>query len=159
MTEAEAARYEAPFEYVLKNVRPIRQQSRTTTRSWWLHERPRVEMRSAISGLPRFLCTARVTKHRLFVWLESPTLPDSATFVFARADDYSFGVLHSRLHEVWARAQGTQLRERESGFRYTPTTCFETFPFPTPTPVREVAIAEAACFVRLGVRENRPEFL
>jgi hypothetical protein len=26
--------------------------------------------------------------------------------------------------------QGTQLREKESGFRYTPTTCFETFPFP-----------------------------
>jgi hypothetical protein len=24
------------------------------------------------------------------------------------------------------------LRERESGFRYTPTTCFETFPFPWP---------------------------
>ena len=39
-------------------------------------------------------------------------------------------MLHSRLHEVWARALGTQLRERESGFRYTPTTCFETFPFP-----------------------------
>jgi hypothetical protein len=50
--------------------------------------------------------------------------------VFARTDDYSFGVIHSRFHEVWALAQGTQLREKESGFRYTPTTCFETFPFP-----------------------------
>jgi hypothetical protein len=28
--------------------------------------------------------------------------------------------------------QGTQLREKESGFRYTPSTCFETFPFPFP---------------------------
>jgi hypothetical protein len=71
-----------------------------------------------------------VAKHRLFVWLTAPTLPDSATFVFARSDDYFFGVLHSRVHEVWALAQGTQLREKESGFRYTPTTCFETFPFP-----------------------------
>jgi hypothetical protein len=49
-------------------------------------------------------------------------------------------VLHSRVHEVWARAQGTQLRERESGFRYTPTTCFETFPFPWP-PGHEPALA------------------
>ena len=39
-------------------------------------------------------------------------------------------MLHSRPHEVWARGLGTQLREVESGFRYTPTTTFETFPFP-----------------------------
>ena len=53
-------------------------------------------------------------------------------------------MLHSRFHEVWALAQGTQLREKESGFRYTPTTCFETFPFPRPTPAQEAAIAAAA---------------
>ena len=40
--------------------------------------------------------------------------------------------------------QGTQVRERESGFRYTPTTCFETFPFPHPTEAQRAAIAEAA---------------
>jgi hypothetical protein len=40
--------------------------------------------------------------------------------------------MHSRIHALWALAQGTQLREKESGFRYTPTTCFETFPFPFP---------------------------
>ena len=39
---------------------------------------------------------------------------------------------------------GTQLREKESGFRNTPTTCFETFPFPRPTPAQEAAIAAAA---------------
>jgi hypothetical protein len=39
---------------------------------------------------------------------------------------------------------GTQLREVESGFRYTPTTCFETFPFPHPTDTQRDAIAEAA---------------
>ena len=39
---------------------------------------------------------------------------------------------------------GTQLREVESGFRYTPTTCFETFPFPNPTDPQLAAIAEAA---------------
>jgi hypothetical protein len=33
---------------------------------------------------------------------------------------------------AWALAMGTQLREKESGFRYTPTSCFETFPFPWP---------------------------
>ena len=65
-------------------------------------------------------------------------LCNQQTLVFARDDDYFFGVLHSRIHEVWARRMGTQLREAESGFRYTPTTTFETFPFPWP-PGREPA--------------------
>src|SRR5271157_5333967 len=101
-------------------------------------------MRQALSPLTRFLATATVSKHRLFVWLQTPTLPDHQLIVFARADDYFFGTLHSQAHEAWARAQGTQVRERESGFRYTPTTCFETFPFPHPAPAQEAAIAAAA---------------
>ena len=38
----------------------------------------------------------------------------------------------------------TQLREKESGNRYTPTTCFETFPFPIATTEQEAGIACAA---------------
>ncbi|MEW6209906.1 MAG: type IIL restriction-modification enzyme MmeI [Acidobacteriota bacterium] len=101
-------------------------------------------MNTALEKVSRFIATPRVSKHRLFVWLEAPSYPDCQLIVFARSDDYFFGVLHSRMHEIWSRAQGTQVRERESGFRYTPTTCFETFPFPTPTPEQERAIAEAA---------------
>jgi type II restriction/modification system DNA methylase subunit YeeA len=88
--------------------------------------------------------TPEVAKHRLFVWRTPEYLCNQQTLAFARSDDYFFGVLHSRLHEVWARAQGTQLRERESGFRYTPTTCFETFPFPEPTEAQQAAIGAAA---------------
>jgi type II restriction/modification system DNA methylase subunit YeeA len=85
-----------------------------------------------------------VSKHRLFVWLDGETLPDHQLIVFARDDDYFFGVLHSSVHERWARGQGTQLREVESGFRYTPTRTFETFPFPEPTAAQRDEIAEAA---------------
>ena len=76
--------------------------------------------------------------------MENNTLADSATIAFARDDDYFFGVLHSRVHELWTRSQGTQLREVESGFRYTPTSTFETFPFPCPTPDQQAEIADAA---------------
>ncbi len=55
-----------------------------------------------------------------------------------------FGVLHSRVHEVWSRAQGTQVRERESGFRYTPTSCLETFSLPQPTADQSAGISSAA---------------
>ena len=98
-------------------------------------------MRAATVGLERIVVTSRVSKHRVFIWISSHTLPDSATIAFARDDDYFFGLLHSRLHELWARYKGTQLGPTS---RYTPTTTFETFPFPKPTPEQKEEIAAAA---------------
>ena len=141
MPEDQAALYEAPFEYTRVKVKPQRETSRSTISSWWLHERPRPEMRDALGNLDRFIVTPRVSKHRLFVWLDNRTLPDSATIAIAQDDDYTFGVLHSRFHELWALAMGTQLESRP---RYTPTTCFETFPFPEADNVQRHAIADAA---------------
>ena len=146
MTEAEAAQYEAPFEYIREKVKPTRIENKRAAYAnrWWIHGEARPEVRASCLVLTRYLATPRVAKHRLFVWLDGRVLPDSALIVFARSDDYFFGVLHSRLHEAWALAQGTQLREKESGFRYTPSTCFETFPMPHPTPAQEKVIADAA---------------
>jgi len=131
---ASAAPYQAPFERVSANVKPYRDQVRRQRHrvEWWRFAEIRQGFRAATQAQGRFLVTPRVAKHRVFTWLDSSALPDSAVVAFVRANDYSFGVLHCRIHEVWARAQGTQLRERESGFRYTPTTCLETFPFPWP---------------------------
>jgi type II restriction/modification system DNA methylase subunit YeeA len=149
MSLQDAALYEAPFEYIKQHVKPMRAIAKSgdcTGVDWWIHQRPRPEMREVIAKLKlrRFICTPRVSKHRLFVWLPSTTLPDCATIAIARDDDYTFGVLHSRVHELWSRGMGTQLREVESGFRYTPTTTFETFPFPEPTLDQRETIAEAA---------------
>ncbi len=141
----EAAQYEKPFEYVKMNVLPAREQRRDDYRGmWWQYARPRPEMRAALEGKSRYIATPGVSKHRLFVWMPISVLCNQGTLVFARDDDAFFGVLHSRVHEVWARAQGTQLREEESGCRYTPTTSFETFPMPKPTAEQEQAIAAAA---------------
>jgi hypothetical protein len=139
-----AALYEQPFEYVKKVVKPERaKNNRATYRErWWLHAESRPAMREAIKDLVRYVVTPRVSKHRLFKWVPSSALVDSATILFARDDDYFFGVLHSRIHELWARATGTQLREEESGFRYTPNTTFETFPFPWPPSKEPSKISE-----------------
>ena len=146
MLEVDAALYEAPFEYVVANVKPGRDDNRDAKfrNYWWLHGRPRIEMRQALASLPRYIGTSMVSRHRMFSYIDGDVLPDATIIVFARNDDYFFGVLHSRIHEVWARVMGTQLREAESGIRYTPTTCFETFPFPEPDYARRDAIAEAA---------------
>ena len=152
MREDQAALYQMPFEHVRENVKPERMENNREgyRLKWWVHGEPRPDLRAALAKLKRYIVTPRVSKYRVFEWLTVETIPDSATFSFARDDDYFFGVLHSRAHEVWARAQGTQLREVESGFRYTPTSTFETFPFPWP-PGKEPkssplvkAIAEAA---------------
>jgi hypothetical protein len=93
-------------------------------------------MRAGLEGLTRYICTPRVSKHRLFVWQPQSVLPDSATAVIARADDATFGVLHSRFHELWSLRLGTSLEDRP---RYTPTTTFETFPFPAGLTPRDTA--------------------
>jgi MmeI, DNA-methyltransferase domain/MmeI, helicase spacer domain/MmeI, N-terminal domain/MmeI, target recognition domain len=128
-----AAQFEAVFAYVEAHVRPMRKMARSgdaTGVPWWIHQRPRPDMRTGIGKLPRSIVSPNLTKHRVFAFLPFHVLPDHQLIVFARADDYFFGVLHSSIHELWARRMGTQLREVESGFRYTPTTCFETFPLP-----------------------------
>jgi hypothetical protein len=146
MSESEAAQYEAPFEYVKANVKPMRAQNKRKlyAERWWIHGEARPEVRASCMSLPRYLATPRVSKHRLFAWLDRSVLPDCQLIVFAHSDDYFFGILHSRVHEAWALAQGTQLREKESGFRYTPTTCFETFPFPNASPAQQESVATAA---------------
>ena len=143
MPESEAARYEAPFEYVRREVRPLRITNKREAyrKRWWIHVEPRPALRDAIRPLSRFIATPTVAKHRLFAWLEPPTLPDHQLIIVARDDWYTFGVLHSRLHELWGLHQGTQLEDRP---RYTPTTTFETFPFPWPldTPDAKLTVAQ-----------------
>ncbi|MGB0064558.1 MAG: DNA methyltransferase, partial [Terracidiphilus sp.] len=149
MPEGQAALYQKPFEHVRENVKPERlENNREGYRvKWWVHGEPRPDLRVGLAKLKRYIITPRVSKHRVFAWLPVETLPDSATFAIARDDDYFFGVLHSRAHEVWGLHMGTQLEDRP---RYTPTSTFETFPFPWP-PGKEPkssplvkAIAEAA---------------
>ena len=143
MTEAEAALYEAPFQYVVSNVKPQRLKNRRRyyAEYWWLHGERRIEMRKALHGLSRYIGTSLTSQHRMFKYIDKNVLPNNTIIVFARDDDYFFGILQSRDHTLWASAMGTQLEDRP---RYTHTTCFETFPFPHPTDEQREAIAEAA---------------
>jgi hypothetical protein len=130
MTEQDAVMYERPFQYALEHIKPVRvgKREEKANEKWWLHQRPRPELRKEIAPFERFICTPRVSKYRIFVWFDSNILPDCATVAITRSDDTAFGILHSRFHELWALGLGTSLEDRP---RYTPTTCFETFPFPT----------------------------
>lgn len=145
----EASLYEGPLAYVEQHVKPLRDKNRDRQRReyWWRHGRSGGELRSALKSKSRQIATPRVSKHRLFVWLDPRTIVTDAVVAVARDDDYFFSVLHSKPHELWALRLGTSLEDRP---RYTPTTTFETYPFPWP-PGKEdqadpkvQAIAEAA---------------
>lgn len=127
MSLDEARRYVKPFQYVETVVKPEREKGKPSRSEWWLHMRPGPSMRKAITSLPRYIATPALSKHRLFVWFTPDILPTHAVIVFGRSDDYFFGVLHSRLHELWSLRMGSSLEDRP---RYTPTTTFETYPFP-----------------------------
>lgn len=141
-----ASFYEGPHAIVEARVRPSRAVNRNDwlRENWWRPQRMRPAMREAVSKLDRFIVTSTTSKHRIFVWLQPPILPDHQLVVFACDHDAGFGVLHSRAHAVWSLRLGTQLRERESGFRYTPTSCFQNFPFPEPMGVQVEEVAAAA---------------
>lgn len=127
----EAAYYELPFEYLKRTVYPIRSKNRRASyaQKWWQYAEARPGMRKALQDKQRYIVTPAHSKHRVFVWASPNILSNQANLIFARDDDYFFGVLHSRIHEIWALKQGTSLEDRP---RYTPTSTFETFPFPYP---------------------------
>lgn len=131
MSEKQAALYEAPFGYAESRIKPVRiaNSLEALRRDWWRLWRPRPEMRRRTDGLVRYLVTPEVSKHRVFACLIPPVLPDKNLVVIARADDTTFGILHSRIHELWSLRMCTWLGVGNDP-RYTPTTCFETFPFP-----------------------------
>ena len=154
MPEDQAALYESPFEWAKEHVLPKRQKSQREAyrKHWWRFVEPRPGLRNAITGLGRFIATPTTAKHRLFVWCDTIVCPSNAVIVIARDDDTTFGILHSRFHEAWALRLGTEVVDRP---RYTPTTTFQTFPFPdglTPNlpadaymnDQRAIAIAQAA---------------
>ena len=131
MPVEEAALYEKPFAWVQAHVKPARQDNRVhhLREYWWRHRRPCPNMRAALDGLPRYIATAAVAKHRLFVWIDERICPDSTLIVIARDDDTTFGILHSRFHETWSLRLCTWLGKGNDP-RYTPTSTFATFPFP-----------------------------
>jgi hypothetical protein len=129
----EAALYEEPFEYVKQHVLPVRATNRHPGRRqlWWRHGSPAPDMRRALIGLDRFLVTPAVARHRIFAWLPANAYPDHRLCVFAKQDDYFFGVVHSRAHEIWSLKMASR-HGIGNDPTYNNTTCFEAFPLPWP---------------------------
>ncbi|NVK20812.1 MAG: class I SAM-dependent DNA methyltransferase [Methylocystaceae bacterium] len=140
----EAALYEAPFEHVLNYVKPTREGLRRKNHreKWWIYGENRPALRNAISKKKRFIATSMVAKHRFFVWMPKIQIPENLCVVIASDSDAMFGVVSSKHHVLWSLQLCTWLGKGNDQ-RYTPSTCFDTFPFPDSYLSNE-EIAEAA---------------
>ncbi len=122
----ERTRRRADGSYVLRNPLPLR---------WWHYADKRPALYGAISGLDRVLVISRHTECAGFAFLPSHQVFSDALVVIATTSASAFAVMQSEAHDVWARFFGSSIGLT---LRYTPSDCFETFPFPLGWQANEV---------------------
>ena len=86
-------------------------------------------MFKALDGRERYIAIPRVAKHHLCVPVPATITPGDALVVVARDDDATMGILQSRVHRLWSLGLCSHLGAGNDP-RYTPSSTFETFPFP-----------------------------
>lgn len=129
----EAQKFPRALSVVEERVKPERLLNNDARfkRDWWLFGRPRGEMRYAVARLQRYIAGTATGKRLFFCWCDRSWCPSNASNVFAFDDDFAFGLLSSAAHLAWAWRWSSTMK---SDLRYTPTTAFSTFPWPSPRP-------------------------
>jgi hypothetical protein len=128
-TVEQARHFKQCFQIVEETVKPQRlsRGSPDTRERWWQFGRRAVDLYDKIAGLAEVLASSRHSKHFIICRVSSGFVFSDALVVFAYENPQYFALLQSSLHESWVRKYGSSLEDR---MRYTPSDCFETFPFP-----------------------------
>ena len=133
-SEAECRRHWPDLmEIVEERVKPERLKlgdnvdARRRKTRWWLWGRYTPALFASIDGMCRVLVVSRVSEYTAFAFLPSGRVFSDRLIVFPNDICRMFCILQSRLHEVWSRFFGSSPEDR---LTYTPSDCFETFPFP-----------------------------
>jgi hypothetical protein len=123
------ARYPSIYQLLERKVRPFRmsKSERVSKAPWWqfLWSRPKLSKRMRL--IDHIIVISRVSKHHAFVRVPSTVVPSTRLSVIALAENSSYAVIQSRIHESWARYFGAS---RGATANYSPSDCFENFPFP-----------------------------
>ncbi len=147
LTEAEVRTlFPGVYQLLADRVRPERDAKATASpdsaqyaKFWWLHGKPRPNLRPALRTLQRYIATVETTKHRLFQFLGAPILPDNMLIAIAVDDAAALAVLSSRFHGLWAVTTGGRLGYGNDP-RYNKSKCFDPFPFPDPTAAQKTRL-------------------
>ena len=131
--ERVAADWPELLDIVEERVKPARAHlttnaiGRKRAKFWWHYGSSASELYAAIDGLDRVLVISRVGQQAAFAFLPEGMVYAESTIVFPLDTHAAFCALQARPHEIWARFFGSSLKD---DLRYTPSDCFETFPFP-----------------------------
>ncbi|TNC74148.1 class I SAM-dependent DNA methyltransferase [Rubellimicrobium roseum] len=125
-------RFPSVYEHVTDHVRPHREENKRDSYrdKWWAFGEPRADLRAFTQALPRFIVTVETTRHRLFRFLPTGTLPDNMLVTVGLSDAVALALLSSRVHVGWAIAAGGWLGVGNDP-RYSKTKTFDPFPLPT----------------------------
>lgn len=127
--EDKAKLYKRPYDRVRDLVLPTRAESnRKSYRDyWWLFMEHSVKLRKELEGTTHVLVRSSVSETPLFIRKPKTMIFSNLLTVVVKASDFDAGVLNSSVHEVWYRRQSSTMK---NDVRYTPTECYQTFPFP-----------------------------
>jgi type I restriction-modification system DNA methylase subunit len=121
--------------------------------NWWLLRRQKEDMLSKMNELTRYIACARVTQRSIFEFVSSKINPNDKVMCFAFEDDYSFGVIQSKLHWNWFLEKCTTLGETPN---YNTAAIWDTFPWPqNPSDTQIEKVAQAA----VALRNARNEYM
>jgi len=129
-----AEQYPALLAIVDEKVKPVRDAlddstsiNRDHRERWWQYAFVRESLYERARRLRCCFVAARTTKHLNFSLVDSCLVFTDALYVFTTDRWDHYAVVQSTLHEVWARKYSGALKQ---DLRYSPSNCFETFPFP-----------------------------
>ncbi len=100
---------------------------RKRAKFWWQYGSLAKELYASTAGLERALAISRIGQHAAFAFLPNSMVYAETTIIFPFTTHAAFCALQSRPHEIWARFFGSSMKD---DLRYTPSDCFESFPFP-----------------------------
>ncbi len=117
------------FQRLREKVFPKRSENNDSKlrREWWRFRRSNQDYRSLKKDLDRFIVAPETSKHRLFFFEGPATDVEHGAYGIGLTDAFFVAALSSRIHDVWALAQGGDLGATP---RYNKTRCFDPFPFP-----------------------------
>lgn len=131
-TLEEAEEWPDLIQIVREKVKPERDISKGNDyKKWWWHfGRKQLSLYRTIKPLERCLACAVVTKHLMFAFQPTDRVYSAKLIIFPFDNYKIFAILQSQIHEPWAWKFSSTMKNDLS---YSPSSCFRTFPFPSPT--------------------------
>jgi len=149
-SEERAKNYQLPYDWIRERVYPERLKKskeksyRDIMSMWWLHWRPRPELFQAIGRgqqlnrraltdksknepLKQVIAISRHTKYFNPLLISNDAIPSDATVVFALENGGNLALLNSALYQSWVQKFASYIGMT---IRFTPSDCYETFPYP-----------------------------